>query len=455
MVTAAVRPSADNTPAVEALLNARLRWLTPRRLLLSMIALQMVWLAIIWYTGAATAAYKLLPLMLYTAVTGLLITFMPQRAEMSLQRLLRHLSLHEKQALLLLAALLLVGGGYYASQQRLWPFDEEASYEAAVTVARHGIPGLLASYENWDWLANQHPPLAPILYGQFVRLLGERLFIARFVSLLCALATGLFTYLVGTELYDKKTGLLAACFLFTFPLLMRLSTAAMVESLLTFFFTLTLYLGLLWARRHTWPYLLALSLTVGLGLLTKYTMLFVLPILLGVVVWHGSRRQIAQLSLMLVLVCLSFGATWLLAASRIDVLQTQWETVGHYAGLVLTNTYGRDLLFETLTNRLPSALGLYNLPLIALGALLLLWRRSRADGLILLWVTAVWLPLLLTLPDHRYFMSSFPAVAILIAAGSTLTPQTRARTLLLASLYAGGALYLFIDWARAAQIFLQ
>jgi hypothetical protein len=123
--------------------------------------------------------------------------------------------------------------------------------------------------------------------------------------------------------------------------------------------------------------------------------------------------------------------------------------------LVLTNEYGRQLLFETVTNRLPSALGLYNIPLIMLGSLLLLWRHSRADVVVLLWLTAVWLPLLLTLPDHRYFMSSFPAIALLMAAGFVLVPKAVDRALLLALLYGASSLYLFVDWTRAAQIFLQ
>jgi len=130
------------------------------------------------------------------------------------------------------------------------------------------------------------------------------------------------------------------------------------------------------------------------------------------------------------------------------------ETVWHYAGLVLTNDYGRLLLFETVTNRLPSALGVYNLPLLALGGFWLLTRRSRSDWLLILWITAVWLPLMLTLPDHRYFMSSFPALALLIAAGFQLVPRLFDRTALLAILYCTGSLYLFVDWSRTAQLFV-
>ncbi|NJN53538.1 MAG: hypothetical protein HC804_01565 [Anaerolineae bacterium] len=82
-------------------------------------------------------------------------------------------------------------------------------------------------------------------------------------------------------------------------------------------------------------------------------------------------------------------------------------------------------------------------------------RRHRADGMILLWITAVWLPLFFTLPDHRYFLSSFPALAIIMAANTQTIPKSIDRSLLLAFLYCAGALYLFVDWSRAAQLFIQ
>lgn len=442
-------------PSAQLRLTAVVQGVPPRLFLLTMMAFQLLWLGVIWFTGAATAVYKLPILVIYTLVTGLLITFLPTWFTRKLHQTSHYLVKHEKAALALLAGLIVVAGSFYATQQRLWPFDEEASYEAAVTVAQEGIPGLLRNYNNWGWLATQHPPLSPIIYGQFVRLLGETLFAARLVSLLLSLATSLLTYLIGTDLYDKKTGLLAAWLLFTFPLLVRLSATAMVEPLLVFFFTLTLYLTLLWVRHRTWPYLVIAGVFLGLGLFTKYTMVFVLPIMVGFVLLRGTRKQKIQLAAALTAVGLLCGVAWMLVGSRIEILQTQYETLRHYAGLVMTNEYGRNLLFETITNRLPSALGVYNISFIALGGALLVTRRTRADWLVILWLTAVWLPLLLTLPDHRYFMSSFPAIAILMAAGISLIPKAADRVLLLSILYCAGALYLFVDWSRAAQLFIQ
>ena len=155
---------------------------TTRTILLAMMILQLLWLAGIWLTGAAAAAYKLMPLAVYTLLAGTAVLFLPQRLAQKLHQAAAYLIDHPRNALILLGGVLIVAGGYYAAQQRLWPFDEEASYEAALTVAETGLAGLLENYKNWDWLANQHPPLAPIFFGQVLRLFGQSLTTARLVS---------------------------------------------------------------------------------------------------------------------------------------------------------------------------------------------------------------------------------------------------------------------------------
>jgi hypothetical protein len=108
---------------------------------------------------------------------------------------------------------------------------------------------------------------------------------------------------------------------------------------------------------------------------------------------------------------------------------------------------------EVLLTRLPSALGVYNVPLLLIGAWVLLRRRSGSDLFVLLWIGVVSAVLFLTLPDHRYFMPVFPALALTMAQGLARLPARREQAVLLSVLYAAGSLYLFVDWFRATNLF--
>ncbi|MBV7340111.1 hypothetical protein KFU94_70280 [Chloroflexi bacterium TSY] len=117
--------------------------------------------------------------------------------------------------------------------------------------------------------------------------------------------------------------------------------------------------------------------------------------------------------------------------------------------------YGTRVALETLLTRLPSALGVYSIPIMALGLVAFWKRRTWTEWFILAWIVLIWVPLLLTLPDHRYFMLSFPALALLAAHGLQATSDRMMQVLLLALLYCGGSLYLFVDWSRGTHLFLN
>ncbi|HSJ86015.1 MAG TPA: hypothetical protein VK909_02320, partial [Anaerolineales bacterium] len=109
---------------------------------------------------------------------------------------------------------------------------------------------------------------------------------------------------------------------------------------------------------------------------------------------------------------------------------------------------------ETLFTRLPSSLGVYHAPLILFGVLYLLKRRNPADWMLLLWIGAITLFLFLTLPDHRYFLPIFPALAMVVAHTLLRFPENAERAILLSLLFGAGNLYLFADWVRESHIFL-
>jgi hypothetical protein len=92
--------------------------------------------------------------------------------------------------------------------------------------------------------------------------------------------------------------------------------------------------------------------------------------------------------------------------------------------------------------------------LILFGLLYLLKRRSSIDLMLLLWVGGISLALFLTLPDHRYFLPIFPAIAIAIAQVLLRFPDYAERAILLSLLLGMSNLYLFANWFRESHLFL-
>ncbi|MBK8900827.1 MAG: glycosyltransferase family 39 protein [Anaerolineaceae bacterium] len=443
------------TQPVERPFHRHTRWLTAGSLVALMTLLQLGWLAAIWLTGATEATYKLLPLIMVTVGLGTIIYLLPERYLAWLPLDEDRLARMETRVLLLAGLLLGATLLIFASQQHLWAFDEKGNLTASYSVARKGVLALFENYDRRPWLGKQHPPLVPIIYGTAMRLLGPTQLAGRLITAVFAMSTGWLTYLIGRRLFNRQTALLGALLLFSFPLVLRLGSAAMVEMPLTFFFTLTVWLTLRVVERPSWDRWLLVGLVVAAGLLSKYTMVFVLPLVVGIVAVRGSKKQALCLAGAGVLAGGVLVTGFVVVASRVSVLQQQLATMREYAGLVLTNEYGRRVLLETITNRLPSALGVYNLPLLALGGLFTINRRRPVDWVVLLWILSVWLPLFLTLPDHRYFLPSFPAVAMLAALGLQQISRGTARGLLLSLLFAASTLYLYVDWVRSAALFVK
>jgi hypothetical protein len=429
-----------------------LQWCTTRNVLLVMTGLQLLWVWAIWWTGATTAVSKIIVLTIYTLIVGLAAWLLPLPKDIAWQGWLENHTWQLGTAVLVITA---VFGIYYATAQRVWTFDEEGSIQAAQLVAEEGIDELFANYGKRPWLGRQHPPLMPIIYGGVMTIFGTNPLTARLTALAFALGTQMLIFAIGRQLYGVHVGLVGMALFATFPLVVRLGTAAMVEMPLTFFFALTLYFALLYLEQGRVGWLVGMAVTAVVGLLSKYTMVFVFPAIFGWFVVYGRARQALTVSAILAALGGLVLLAWVLAARSLGALAGQLFTLKTYVFMLATNPYGRQLLIETFSTRLPSAFGLYNLLVVTVGGLLLLAKRQKRDWLLLIWIISVWLPVSLTLPDHRYYLASFPAVALAGAVALWHFPAHLPRLMLAAALQAGGAFYLFVDWARAAGLFVN
>jgi 4-amino-4-deoxy-L-arabinose transferase-like glycosyltransferase len=430
------------------------RLMQTRSLLAAMISLQVLWIVTMWMTGGIPNWRKLPILLVYSIVVGLMIGHVPAGFVSRIRQLREHLIQNERVLILILCGIVLIAGVAYANYQRPY-IDEGYNFDASRIVAERGVHQFFASYASLPWLGENHPPLVPLVYGFAMRILGVNLLVVRLASLVLAIATVLLTYLMGSELYNPDTGLLAAFLLLSFPLFLRMSAAALTDIPVTFFFSLVLFLTLHLLRTPSYWLAGVAGLSIGAGLLSKYTMVLIYPVLLSYVALSRSFRQLKYHLGVVMFVSIGVLGIWLAYAYRGGILAAQQGTITSHASVVTATRWGKRWMLEMVSTRLTSALGFYNIPLLFLAGWNLLRRRDQSDLFVILWVAIVFLVLILTLPDARYFMLAFPALAIGIARELRRIPEATERAVLLALLYCGGALYLFVDLYRAPHLFLR
>jgi 4-amino-4-deoxy-L-arabinose transferase-like glycosyltransferase len=367
----------------------------------------------------------------------------------------------EPSTMAMLAALVVgvvVVGSLYAASQPALP-DEYSALAAARILAVQGLPRFFAQYADIEWLGIQHPPLVPLVFGLFVKLFGDTLFVPRIASLAFVIGTLLVTYLLGRRLYDRVTGLLAALSLVLIPYIFRVGTAARTDMAVTFFASAALLCALRLLDQPGWKWTAWTGLAIGLAVLCKYSAFLILPVLPLLFLWQRASREAWIRLITAFVVAAAVVSPWIVFAYQNGVFETQARTVLLYVGGAALDEgavhhHGAvRYQLELLLTSLPSGIGVHNLPLILPGIWLLARRRQVADGIILIWITAISVLLLLLLPDPRYFMLTFPALAILMARTLGSIGLGVEPVLGLGLLYCGQAVYLYTAATRTAYLF--
>ncbi len=214
--------------------------------------------------------------------------------------------------------------------------------------------------------------------------------------------------------------------------------------------------------------MLLAGLVVGLGMLTRYTMVLIYPVLLVLVISGWLSWSAFAL---VALVSSLFFASWLGYAYRNHILHAQLRKLQEFAGmkpgypgprtqnigilgpLGIIRGWRMRLRLESLFSRLPSGIGTYNLPIIFIGFLMVFQHRQPADAVLLAWIAIPSVLLLILLADHRYFLPVFPALALLMARGLAGAVFSSPLVTALALLFCLGNLYLFVDWQRQRYLF--
>lgn len=331
------------------------------------------------------------------------------------------------RALLVLAGLIVVGLALrFAVPRGLW-LDE------AISVHQAGL-ALGELFESLQ-ISDRNPPLHDLALWLTVRVFGDGELAVRLPSLIAGTLVIPALYMLGRELYDRRTGLIAAAFAVVSPLLVWYSQEAQMWAFVILFGLLALWTQLR-AIRHggmgNWAaYILATAALLwshyfGLLLIVVQQLAFI-----GVIVhrWR-AQRPLAPLAL-----GFAYSAAVLilqLIPLTVFALE-QYSSTSEAIGAQTSGLY-EDLSFYAVVANVAWAIygfhpdGITELlaatwPLLLLLSLLLLGRGGSGQTLLL--AAAIIVPVVLLLAaaivierelfDVRYFLIVVPLLLLLVA----------------------------------------
>ncbi len=160
-----------------------------------------------------------------------------------------------------------------------------------------GLPNLLVE-EAYYWNYGKHPalsyldhpPMVAVLIRLGTALFGDSEFGVRTPAFLCTLASIVFGYRLACNLFDRSTAIRAAVLLCGLPLFFILGFFMTPDSPLIASWAGTLYFlerALLGGKARAWY---GAGLCLGLGLLSKYTIILLAPATLLFLVLHRPSR---------------------------------------------------------------------------------------------------------------------------------------------------------------------
>lgn len=440
--------------------------LTAWLLLGAMLGLQFLWLGLVFRTRTSARRDKIAQLCVYCVGVGLVTALLLWTTPEVLLPFAPVPGLLPA-ALIVIAALGLV---LYARYQRVWPFDEECHESATRFAATHGLRTFLERYATFDWLGNQHPPLVPLLGAVLMRNLNETRFTIRLISVAACLGTLVLIVALGERLAGPSEGWWAMWFFMSMPLVWRLSSAALLDLPVTFWFVLMVAGMLSTAATGSLEAALFTGVVLGLGLLTKYVMVeggLVVLIYLGLL--EGDWLSVGAILLTAAIVFIP----WVAYMAHHGILRVQFHQFQFLAGLASRRDrqsmwslkeheaahhryhWRIRMILEMLSSRLPSGIGAHNFPLIAWGLISLMALDVEPRAVLGVWLVVAFFFPIIALPDHRYMLPLFPAVALVMGQGITALGSHGLPLAAASLLLTLGNLYLYLDWSRQTHLFLD
>ena len=248
----------------------------------------------------------------------------------------------------------------------------------------------------WEW--SRRPDLSYYSKGPMIAYLiyigtavfGDTVFGVRIMAVVFSLLSGIFLFMLGKKLFNEKVGLFSAMLIQIIPLFSTYGILFTIDSPFIFFWILSLYLfwkalssdsSSLISRPSSLIYWILLGISIGLGLLTKYTMVFFYVCALFFFICSKEDRNMLRTKgpyICFIVSLIIFSPVILWNAGH------DWITIRHTAGQAHI-AEGFRLSITSLTEFLGSQLGVIT-PLLFILIAVSLWKlRKKREGRFLFW----------------------------------------------------------------------
>jgi 4-amino-4-deoxy-L-arabinose transferase-like glycosyltransferase len=315
--------------------------------------------------------------------------------------------------MIIYAVFLLLNLGYMSIQ-----WDEAPHLYSGVLLSRGQPQEYITTY-------GYYPPLYDLLTTGYFLVFGASAASGRLVAVTFSLLAVWLMFEFANRTYGPKNALVASIILGTMPAFFWLSRVAMLETMLMFFFSLSLFFFLSWMRFNQNKALILCGVVMGVGFLAKYQILVAgIVMVAAILLLHRDklRLKLSKFAL-LAIIAVVVIVPWVLIIAQINGLNKLGEL------LYVIQEGGQDRALYSARFPLPIfylvemtwpfndipvhpiSLPIYILGLFGLG--LWAYRRKSEDKFFLLWFIVVYVFFTLV-PNKqwRYVTPLFPVLAI-------------------------------------------
>ncbi|MEJ2179916.1 MAG: glycosyltransferase family 39 protein [Gammaproteobacteria bacterium] len=238
-----------------------------------------------------TMSQESLFLILAISISGLVVVY---------KSCFLHIS-KNKEILIVVAGSYIIGMASWSAPEVM--VDSGRYFIHAKLIATHGIGYFLS---EWGYGINAWTdlPLASIIYGTAFSLFGESRLAIQVINTFLFSGSVFLTYLVGKELWDAKTGIIAAVLLLAIPFLHVQASQMLVDVPAMFFAIAAILLSIIAVKKTGIGWVLLASASIVFALLTKYSVWIALSsiVVLPFALKDCDRLEVAKRLLLISLV---------------------------------------------------------------------------------------------------------------------------------------------------------